>query len=150
MSNAGEAQAGILRPMFWAHVSTEDAGFSSILHVRESAHLSFNEQSHGPDSPTASYIPSTRSSHSPSASISSTCSTVSTESTASSLEATEAGYPVQIRIQRAPQKRKPVLRRCCSPITESLREIRQRQSEEDLRNLYEAQTLAYLNDAIQF
>ncbi|KAI4748022.1 hypothetical protein E4T50_01617 [Aureobasidium sp. EXF-12298] len=32
MSNAGEAQAGILRPMFWAHVSTDDAGFSSILH----------------------------------------------------------------------------------------------------------------------
>ncbi|KAG9963688.1 hypothetical protein KCU61_g3437, partial [Aureobasidium melanogenum] len=153
MSNAGEAQAGILRPMFWAHVSTDDAGFSSILHVRESAHLSFNEQSHGSISPTASSIPSTRSSHSPSASISSTCSTVSTVSTdsePSSLEATETGYPVEIRIQRTPQKRKPVLRRCCSPITESLREIRQRQSEEDLRNLYEAQTLAYLNDAIQF
>ncbi|KAG9523034.1 hypothetical protein KCU78_g11252, partial [Aureobasidium melanogenum] len=33
MSNAGEAQAGILRPMFWAHVSTDDAGFSSILHL---------------------------------------------------------------------------------------------------------------------
>ncbi|KAH0372589.1 hypothetical protein KCU65_g1176, partial [Aureobasidium melanogenum] len=132
MSNASEAQAGILRPLFWAHVSTDDAGFSSILHMRESAHISSNEQNHGPDSPTASFTP------------------ISTDSTASSLEATEAGYPVQIRIQRTPQKRKPVLRRCCSPITESLREIRQRQSEEDLRNLYEAQTLAYLNDAIQF
>ncbi|KAH0338645.1 hypothetical protein KCU81_g7560, partial [Aureobasidium melanogenum] len=149
MSHASEAQAGILRPMFWAHVSTDDAGFSSILHMRESAHLSSNEQSHGPIS-TASSISSTRSSHSHSESIASTCSTVSTDITASSLESSETEYPVQIRIQQTPQKRKPVLRRCWSPITESLREIRQRQSEEDLRNLYEAQTLAYLNDAIQF
>lgn len=150
MSYSSEAQAGTLRPMFWAHVSTDDAGFSSILHIRESARILSNEQIHELISPTASSLPGARSSHSASASISSTCSTVSTESRTSSLEATEAGYPVQIRIQRAPQKRKPVLRRCCSPITESLREIRQRQSEEDLRNLYEAQTLAYLNDAIQF
>ena len=150
MSTAGEAQAGILRPMFWAHVSTDDAGFSSILHLRESANISSDEQSHGSSSPTASSISSSRPSHSPSASFSSVSSTASTESTAPSLEATEAGYPVQIRVQRAPQRRKPVLRRCCSPITESLREIRQRQSEEDLRNLYEAQTLAYLNDAIEF
>lgn len=150
MSYSSEAQAGTLRPMFWAHVSTDDTGFLSILHIRESTHISSNEQNHEPISPIESSISSARSNHSPSASVASTCSTVSTESGTSSLEATEAGYPVQIRIQRAPQKRKPVLRRCCSPITESLREMRQRQSEEDLRNLYEAQTLAYLNDAIQF
>ncbi|CAD0107925.1 unnamed protein product [Aureobasidium uvarum] len=147
MSNPNEAQAGTLRPMFWAHVSTDDAGYSSILHSRESALLPEREQ-HG--ATNASSVSSTRPSHRPSASVSSASSTVSTESTPSSPEASESGYPVQIKIRRAPLKRKPILRRCCSPMTESLREIRQRQSEEDLRNLYEAQTLAYLNDAIHF
>jgi hypothetical protein len=150
MSMASEAQAGTLRSMFWAHVSTDDAGYSSILESHESAHIPSDEQNYETNQSAASSLSSNRSSHRPRSSISSVASTSSTESAASSPETSEPGYPVQLKIRRAPLKRKPVLRRCCSPITESLREIRQRQSEEDLRNLYEAQTLAYLNDAIQF
>jgi hypothetical protein len=151
MSNASEAQAGILRPMFWACVSTDDAGYSSILHSGESARITTHEeQSDETGSSAASSISSNRSSHGERSSISSAASTSSTDSAPSSPGASEAGCPIQLKIRQAPLKRKPVLRRCCSPLTESLREIRQRQSEEDLRNLYEAQTLAYLNDAIQF
>ncbi|KAI4849009.1 hypothetical protein E4T44_03602 [Aureobasidium sp. EXF-8845] len=141
MSNASEAQAGILRPMFWACVSTDDAGYSSILHSGESARITTHEEQ---SDETGS------SSHGERSSISSAASTSSTDSAPSSPGASEAGCPIQLKIRQAPLKRKPVLRRCYSPLTESLREIRQRQSEEDLRNLYEAQTLAYLNDAIQF
>jgi hypothetical protein len=150
MSIASEAQAGTLRSMFWAHVSTDDAGYSSVLESHESPRIPSDEQNYGTNSSAASSISSNRSSHRPRSSISSVNSTSSTASAVSSPEASEVGYPVQLKIRRAPPKRKPVLRRCCSPITESLREMRQRQSEEDLRNLYEAQTLAYLNDAIQF
>ncbi|KAI4746928.1 hypothetical protein E4T50_02720 [Aureobasidium sp. EXF-12298] len=150
MSNANDAQAGNLRPMFWAHVFTDDAGYSSILQSRESAHIPSNGQDSEIDSSAASSISINSSRHRPSSSVSSASSTSSTNSVPSSPDVSEAGYPVRIKIRRATPKRKPVLRRCCSPITESLREMRQRQSEEDLRLLYEAQTLAYLNDAIQF
>jgi hypothetical protein len=150
MSNASEAQGGTLRSMFRAHVSTDDAGYSSVLHSGESARISSDEQSDETDSSAASSVSSNRSSNRPNSSISSAASTSSTDSAVSSPGASEAGYPVRLKIRRILPKRKPVLRRCCSPLTESLREMRQRQSEEDLRNLYEAQTLAYLNDAIQF
>jgi len=147
MSNASDAQAGTLRPMFWAHVSTDGAGYSSVLQSHEATRVSSDEQEYEGDSSAASSTSDSRSSHRLSSSVSSVSST---DSVPSSPGASGAGYPVQLKIRRATPKRKPVLRRCCSPITESLREIRQRQSEEDLRNLYEAQTLAYLNDAIQF
>ncbi|KAI4848371.1 hypothetical protein E4T44_03969 [Aureobasidium sp. EXF-8845] len=140
MSNASEAQAGTLRAMFWAHVFTDDAGYSSVLHSGDSTRTFSDERSDETNS----------SSHRLSSSISSAASTSPSDSAPPSPGASEAGYSIQLKIRQAPLKRKPVLRRCCSPLTESLREIRQRQSEEDLRNLYEAQTLAYLNDAIQF
>lgn len=149
MSNASDAQAGTLRPMFWAHVSTNNDGYASILQSRQSAHIPSDEQNYEEPS-AASSTADSRSSHRPSSLISSTSSRSSTDSAPSSPGASEAGYAVQLKIRRTTPKRKPVLRRCCSPITESLREMRQRQSEEDLRNLYEAHTLAYLNDAIQF
>lgn len=150
MSNMNEAQAGTLRPLFWAHVSTDHAGHSSILQSHESIRIPSNEQNYEVESSGASSTSDSSSSHRPISSISSASSTSSTDSAPSSPGASEAGYAVRIKIRRATPKRKPVLRRCCSPITESLREIRQRQSEEDLRNLYEAHTLAYLNDAIRF
>ncbi|KAH0288069.1 hypothetical protein M436DRAFT_46241 [Aureobasidium namibiae CBS 147.97] len=144
MATASDAQTGTLRPMFWAHVSTDNAGYANIL---QSARIPSNEQEHEGDSSAASSTSDSRSSHRLSSSVSSVSST---DSAPSSPGVSGAGYAVQLKIRRTTPKRKPVLRRCCSPVTESLREIRQRQSEEDLRNLYEAQTLAYLNDAIQF
>jgi len=145
MSNAIEPQVGTLRPLFWAHVSTNSNGQPRVLHSYTLDPRASDEDSDEADSsiPTSD----NRSSRRPSSSISSTSST---ESATSSQASCETGHSIRVKIRRVPQKRKPVLRRCCSPVTESLREIRQRQSEEDLRLLYEAQTLAYLNDAIQF
>jgi hypothetical protein len=52
---------------------------------------------------------------------------------------------------RTPRRKpKPCLRRCSSPTTDNLRDICRRQSDETLRDVYEAHTLAYLNDAIRF
>ena len=148
MSNAIEPQVGTLRPLFWAHVSTNSDGQPGVLHSYTLDPRASDEDSDGADS--SILTTDNRSGRRPSSSISSTSSTFSTESASSSQASCETGHSIRVKIRRVPQKRKPVLRRCCSPVTESLREIRQRQSEEDLRLLYEAQTLAYLNDAIHF
>lgn len=60
---------------------------------------------------------------------------------------------VRVKVRTLPPKRKPTLRHSPSPSGEqgSLRDIlRRMQSDDDLRRLYEAQTLAYLNGAITF
>lgn len=87
----------------------------------------------------------TRYGHRPSVSFS---STISTDSATSSASLDKPERLVRAKVRNVPRKRKPALRRCATPTAESLRDLRQRQSEEDLRELYEAQTLAYLNDAI--
>ncbi|KEQ99884.1 hypothetical protein AUEXF2481DRAFT_202120 [Aureobasidium subglaciale EXF-2481] len=150
MSNATGLQAGSLAPLFWAHVSIDGTGHPKVLRSYGTTVSSTCDESDGMGAASASRVSGPGSDHHPRSSISSAASTMSTESTTTPPESLVSGYPVRVKIRRASRARQPVLRRCCSPTTESLREIRQRQSEEDLRNLYEAQTLAYLNDAIQF
>ena len=82
----------------------------------------------------------------------STASLSSSTSAASdmSLETTDA-TAVRVKVRTLKRRTNPPLRRSSSPTEDSLREIcRRKQSEENLRSVYEAQTLAYLNDAIQF
>lgn len=61
---------------------------------------------------------------------------------------------LRVRVRTLNRRSKqPNLRRCTSPTSHNnlnLRDICRMQSEEHLRDLYESQTLAYLNDAIQF
>jgi hypothetical protein len=143
MSSPMEPQVGELRPLFWPHLSTNNDGQSRILQSHVPALSSLDRES---VTSTSSTITDTGSSH---RSFSSTNSTGSTESSEppSPLPVPRQAIRVQIHMASKPR---PVLRRCSTPITTSLREIRQRQSEEDLRQVYEAQTLAYLNDTIQF
>ena len=82
----------------------------------------------------------------------STASLSSSTSAASdmSLETTDA-TAVRVKVRTLKRRTNPPLRRSSSPTEDSLREMcRRKQSEENLRSVYEAQTLAYLNDAIQF
>lgn len=62
----------------------------------------------------------------------------------------ETPESVRVKVCALRQRKKPVLRRCHSPIEDNLREICKRQSEDNLRDVYEAQTMTYLNDEIYF
>lgn len=98
-----------------------------------------------PDSSRSDDTSKTRYTHRPTVSFS---STISTDSATSSSTSDKPERLVRAKVRNVLRTRKPALRRCATPTAESLRDLRQRQSEEDLRELYEAQTLAYLNDAI--
>lgn len=139
--------AGSLRPLFWAHLTTDSDGNSSIL-CSQTPLLSSETQGDDSDISSRSSIEE-RSSSRTTSMVSSTELTEVSE-IRSLPESEDAERPIRVKLRSVPRKRKPALRRCCSPTMESLRDIRQRQSEEDLRHLYEAQTLAYLNGTIQF
>ncbi|KAJ9621684.1 hypothetical protein H2203_007173 [Taxawa tesnikishii (nom. ined.)] len=137
------------RPRLWVQTKLQEENFLYKLDAPAPwAKEQTSYTSLSPSNTTVPTTPSRASSHSPRTSSDSVSHSQHSSPTLTPTPTPTGSPTMRVKVRSMPKKRRPTLRRCSISTNESLRDIRQKQSEACLRDLYEAQTMAYLNDAI--